>query len=160
MSYTFKIFINDEELKIKYEEAALKHNETINNRFFNAGFDLFCPCELSLACNKIEVNTQVTGAMYDSQDYPCAYYLYPRSSISKTDLQLANSVGIIDNSYRGPLIGKFNNLAPKDGIIEKYSRLLQVCSPTLGSIRVVIMNSLDELEITDRGDSGFGSTGK
>ena len=34
----------------------------------------------------------------------CSYYLYPRSSISKTPLRMSNSTGIIDAGYRGEII--------------------------------------------------------
>ena len=39
-------------------------------------------------------------------DNPCSYFMYPRSSISKTPLRLINSVGIIDKDYRGNVMGK------------------------------------------------------
>ena len=159
MTYVLKIFIENEELRQKYEISINEHNKQIYNRFHNAGFDLFCPEEISLNNNKVELNTKIVCAMYDLYEQPVAFYLYPRSSISKTNLILANSVGIIDNSYRGNIIGKFNNLKPEDLHLEKYSRLLQICSPLLQPFKVEIVNNLDELETTERGSGGFGSTG-
>ena len=44
----------------------------------------------------------------NSKTFNTGYYMYPRSSLSKTKLRLANSVGIIDSGYRGNLIGMFD----------------------------------------------------
>ena len=38
--------------------------------------------------------------------------MYPRSSIYKTPLRLANNTGIIDSGYRGNLMGAFDNISP------------------------------------------------
>jgi dUTP pyrophosphatase len=85
------------------------------------------------------------------------YYLYPRSSLSKTPLRLANSVGIIDSSYRGELIAAVDNISEEDFDIKQGQRLFQLCSPTLEPINYTVTNELSE---TKRGDCGFGSTGK
>ena len=44
--------------------------------------------------------------MRDKEGFSVPYYLYPRSSISKTPLIQTNSVGIIDRDYRGNVMGK------------------------------------------------------
>lgn len=87
-----------------------------------------------------------------------SYYLYPRSSISKTPLRLSNSVGIIDAGYRGNIIAKVDNLdRENDFVIEAGTRLFQICSPTLEPIFVEVVNKLSE---SSRGSGGFGSTGR
>ena len=87
-----------------------------------------------------------------------SYYLYPRSSISKTPLRLSNSVGIIDAGYRGNIIAKVDNLdRENDYIIEAGTRLFQICSPTLDPINIEVVNQLSE---SSRGSGGFGSTGR
>ena len=91
----------------------------------------------------------------------CAFTIHPRSSISKTPLMLANHTGIIDAGYRGSLIGAFRWLkttTDTEYVVEKYTRLVQICHPTLCPIYVIIVNE-DELTTTERGDGGFGSTG-
>jgi dUTP pyrophosphatase len=157
MSYILKLYIENEELKNKYLESVELHN--IVNDYPNAGFDLFCPEDIELEAPQLKLDTKVKCCMIKSDNTPVSYYMYPRSSLSKTNLRLANSVGIIDSGYRGNLIGVFDVI---DNIIniEKYSRYLQVCSPTLDPIKVVIVPSLVELGFTDRGSGGFGSTGK
>jgi len=88
----------------------------------------------------------------------CAFTIYPRSSISKTPLMLANHTGIIDSGYRGSLIGAFRSLTEWNYIVAGGTRLLQVCHPTLCPVYVVIVNE-DDLTTTERGAGGFGSTG-
>jgi len=86
--------------------------------------------------------------------------LYPRSSISKTGLSLANSVGVIDSGYRGEIMLKYRfnkNLkiaygnCPKVG--ERVGQLMIVPHPKVELIEV------EELSNSDRGSGGFGSTG-
>lgn len=102
----------------------------------------------------------------------CGFYLYPRSSISKTRMRLANSVGIIDAGYRGDLIAAVDTIGLfgsndiwhvwKETLspIKKYDRYFQVCAPDLSSFLVHIVPTESELgTLTTRGTGGFGSTG-
>jgi dUTP pyrophosphatase len=89
-----------------------------------------------------------------------SYYLYPRSSLSKTPLRLANSVGIIDAGYRGNLIVALDHINrdyknEETYTIENGTRLVQICSPSLESFDFKLVNELSE---TKRGAGGFGST--
>lgn len=96
------------------------------------------------------------------------YYLYPRSSIVKTSMRLANSVGIIDSGYRGELmavVDKNDTLNDWKTILKRdckqYDRLFQICAGDLKPFRVEIVENESELSgITERGDGGFGSTGR
>ena len=155
--YTLKLFIKDQELRNKNLNHIISHNNINENP--NAGFDLFCPEDVIYENSLFKLDTQVVCSMYKPDGSPCSYYMYPRSSVSKTNLRLANSVGIIDSGYRGHLIGVFDVKDNKINV-EKYTRLLQICSPTLDPINVELVSSLEELGLTDRGSGGFGSTGK
>jgi dUTP pyrophosphatase len=87
----------------------------------------------------------------------CSYYLYPRSSLSKTCFQLANSVGIIDAGYRGSIMAKvrcFETDSRKPGILYPGS-YFQITAPDLEPIKVQVVESLSS---TTRNDGGFGST--
>lgn len=89
-------------------------------------------------------------------------YIFPRSSIRKTNFYLANSVGVLDSDYTGELLLIFKE------------RDLKIPSSHLGPYRVgdrigqvVIMpypkiefEEVDSLDKTERGDGGFGSTGE
>ena len=154
------IWIANNELKEHYKEAVQKHNNQIASGFPNAGFDLFSPEDKKVIVEEktFFLDTQVVCSMYNETNDYISYYLYPRSSIIKTPLRLANSVGIIDSGYRGNIKAAFD--IKNDYHIEKYSRLVQICSPTLNPLFVTIVDTLEELGVTERGSGGFGSTGK
>lgn len=166
--YLLKIYIEDEALRQAYESHITTHLDKISEqgKYGDSGFDLLVPCELSFSKTEgepIKIDTGISCALFRSNsfeiDYPCGYYLYPRSSLYKNGLRLTNSVGIIDSGYRGHLAGFFDVV--KDTVIPQYSRLLQVCTPDLIPIyNIQLVNSINELGVTKRGDGGFGSTGK
>ena len=166
-----KMFIDDvdDDLKKKYQLAAEKHNEKAieEKSFLNAGFDLFVPkseTKLMPYLNlKIDYNIQCSAQMYTDhgKKYNTGYYLYPRSSISKTQLRLANSIGIIDSGYRGHIMAMFDVINNENYWIDPYDRLVQLCAPSLVPIIVEIVDHIEDLgEETERGTGGFGSTGR
>jgi len=148
------------ELTNLYQEQINKHNESIRSNFYsNAGFDLFVPDDYIIDPYTMEmVSMNVKCEMTSSQGFPSAFYMYPRSSISKTPLCLANSVGIIDSGYRGNLIGAFRSMSTMGYRLEKHSRLVQITNSTLTPILVKMVDE-SELSTTERGSGGFGSTG-
>lgn len=159
-SYVLKIKVlgeNRQWLKAKYAAKIASMDFTATHQ--DSGFDLFCPddlkCEGRSIMNKIGLG--VACAM-EKDGKPCAYYLYPRSSISKTGLRLANSVGIIDSGYRGELTAFVDNVYESVWPIECEVRLFQICTPDLSPFSRVEL--VDELDGTARGAGGFGSTGK
>ena len=116
-----------------------------------------------MTCEKVE-NVNIVSSRFENARltsiHPVCYFLYPRSSISKTPFRMANSVGIIDSGYRGPLKAvvdiKYKGEEPVE--IEEGSRLFQICAPGLHRINdIQLVDSLDE---TIRGEGGFGSTGR
>lgn len=153
------IWIQDNELREFYQEAVKKHNSNNSQlNFPNAGFDLFSPEYYDLNKDSFCLDTKIICSMTNQQNQYLSYYLYPRSSIIKTPLRLANSVGIIDSGYRGTIKAVFD--VKSEYNIEKYSRLIQICSPTLAPLVVKIVDNIEDLGVTERGSGGFGSTGK
>jgi len=143
----------DEDVKDVYVEAALKHNEAIfSNPYADSGFDLFVASDVTMSGLHKE-DFRIKCAMYENGT-PSAFYLYPRSSISKTNLRLANSVGIIDRGYRGNICAMFDVKSPF--IATKNQKFVQICDPGLEPFKVEIVEELDQ---TKRGEGGFGSTG-
>ncbi len=155
------IWISDNELKEQYIKAVDNHNKQLSSQFPNAGFDLFCPDNKKVIIEEKTfcLDTKVVCSMTNYNGNYLSYYLYPRSSIIKTPLRLANSVGIIDSGYRGNIKAVFD-ITGDFYHIEKNSRLVQICSPTLLPLNVKIVDNIEDLGITERGDGGFGSTGK
>ena len=151
---------NKPELQDLYKNHVEKHNNSLLTDVFpNSGFDLFVPESAEVDSVKTTmISMDVKCEMLDSEEKSCGYYMFPRSSISKTPLMLANHTGIIDAGYRGNLIGAFRNLFSDPYTVEKHTRLLQVCHPSLCPIHVVLVKE-EELSTTARGEGGFGSTG-
>jgi len=161
-----------EELKNVYCNAVNKHNLSLieDPHFFNAGFDLFLPEDqrftsgsVNKANFKVKCSAQIINMNHcndlDNRFYT-GYYMYPRSSLSKTPLRLANCTGIIDAGYRGPLIGMFDCLTKDEYDSIKLTRLLQICAPSLMPIYVRVIDTVADLgPETSRGEGGFGSTG-
>ena len=85
-----------------------------------------------------------------------AYYLFPRSSISKTPLRMANSIGLIDGGYRGEIMAMCDNIKTEVYTAEKGQRLFQLVATDSSPIHYELV---EELEMTTRGTGGFGSTG-
>lgn len=86
-----------------------------------------------------------------------AYFLIPRSSISKTPLRMANSIGLIDGGYRGQIMAAVDNIKAEAYVIESGTRLFQLIFPDCSPISYELAEALSE---TTRGSGGFGSTGK
>lgn len=86
--------------------------------------------------------------------------LFPRSSVSKTDLSLANSVGVVDSGYRGEIIAKFrkpNKVYQSD--ITDYKVGDRVVQLVIIKLTKIEIEEATELEASERGEGGFGSTG-
>ncbi len=161
--FTMYIFVdNDEELLSLYKDKAVQHNnQCMTNPFPDAGFDLFCPQEQECIGSCHKVDYKVKCALFEDIE-GCigrGFYLYPRSSISKTNFRLANNVGIIDSGYRGNIGAYFDTKTDKECIL-KHQRLVQLCSPTLEPFYIKIVEQMDDLPgaVTERGSGGFGST--
>jgi len=81
--------------------------------------------------------------------------IFPRSSIRKYDLILSNAVGVIDSGYRGELQATFKKTGlHKYEVGDRGAQLMIIPYPEVEFVEV------DELSDTERGEGGFGSTGK
>ena len=141
-------------------------NEPFESRFIDSGFDLYTPYTpqfTSTSVNCIDFQVKCSAIMYTHTGAKnSGYYIYPRSSLAKTNVRLANSVGIIDSGYRGNIMGLFDYVGDRLNTfvpVQGYERILQICSPTLGPIYIELVNTTYELGETERGNNGIGSTG-
>ena len=124
----------------------------------DSGFDLFMPVEVTIpARSMLLIDLGVRTQVLDPKNNTFGYYLYPRSSISKTPLRLANSVGIIDAGYRGTLKVAVDNTSDAPYTVKRGERLFQVCLPSLLPFQVEYA-LVDRT--TERGEGGIGSTGR
>ena len=81
--------------------------------------------------------------------------IFPRSSITKTDMALGNSVGIIDSDFRGSLSFRFNIINNGEILYKPGDRVGQLIIIPYPKIEIEVSDDLSE---TERGDGGFGST--
>lgn len=121
-----------------------------------AGYDLH-------AVSMVDMGVMVSYDTGLAVEIPKGYVglIFPRSGIYKKALTLANSVGVIDSDYRGEI--KFNfrkdllkNFSNPDvyGLGDRIGQLVIIKHEELD------FEEVDMLSSTDRGDKGFGSTGK
>ncbi len=127
----------------------------------NAGFDLHVPEEHVIQPGEKKLISMRLKAKMESIQHECRavhYWMPPRSSISKTGLVLLNSIGVIDKTYRGELMAFVQNISDKPVTVNQGDRLVQIVAPDMGWIRNVCI--VDELDLTERGEGGFGSSGR
>lgn len=154
-----------------YKEAIEKFNKEKTLKHRNSGFDIFVPYntgkpyeysrELGIYAHSID--HYIRCAVYDKEGNPLPYYLYPRSSISKTYMRMSNSVGIIDSGYRGNIIAKVDIMPNHITTFHLNfgERFFQLCSHNLLPFESVeLIENQGDLEETERGEGGFGSTGR
>lgn len=124
---------------------------------FSAGMDLYCSNQEDIIINPGETKSVNTGLKLE---IPEGFFgaIYPRSSTGvKKNLMLANTVGIIDSDYRGEIKIFFYNYGNQAQSIKFGDRLAQLI---IQPYQVVNIVESEELSETDRGEGGFGSTGK
>ena len=80
----------------------------------------------------------------------------PRSSIWKTGMVLSNSVGTVDEPYRGEISAVFYHVMPNMPRYKVGDKICQLHITTTGDILFMLA---EELTPTDRGCNGYGSTG-
>jgi len=140
----------------KYENGAYKRIDYIQYK-----------TNLKLAVQK---DRQFSNFGYTDLDYDIL--AFPRSSVSKYNLVLANCIGLIDADYRGEVLLRFKYIwQPEDYRIRTdnlfegnvnstklYNKGDKVCQLKVTKVENVEFVLVDELDSTTRGDGGFGST--
>ena len=124
---------------------------------YAAGCDLYACTDEKISFNPGETKLIKTGiAMELPEGY--AGLIYARSGLaSKRGLAPANKVGVIDSDYRGEIMVALHNHTNEVKEIEAYERIAQlIVTPYVKAA----FNEVDSLDETERGNKGFGSTGK
>jgi dUTPase len=151
---TYKLWIVKEADSVGWtEQHWCRDNE-------NAGVDLFTAETWDSAPgDKAHLLNLAVKAMMTRADTgePVHYWLAPRSSIFKTGFMMANSLGVIDKSYRGTLKAPVVKVSDGPGF-KAGERHFQILAPDMGYIAEVEI--VAELPETKRGAGGFGSTGR
>jgi dUTP pyrophosphatase len=163
MQLTICVSSCPDDLKNLYHLAARNHNAAVlSSPYYDAGFDLFAATSFDCSANKInminfDIKCEASMVLESGRTFPTGFHLLPRSSMgAKTPLRLANSVGVIDSGYRGPIKAALDSLVD-DYKICKHDKLVQLCAPGLVPVLVEVTESLSSTQ-TARGLGGFGST--
>jgi len=122
----------------------------------DAGMDLVATSIIS------NTSTQITYGIGLALEIPKGFVglIFPRSSVRKTRLMLSNCVGVVDSGYRGELqatFNKINNDSVSENDYKVGDRIAQIMIIPHPPIE---FEEADELSDTERGEGGFGSTGK
>lgn len=141
-------FLNNQLNKHRWTDSGfdipLVHGHSMRNEAFNYGINLHVK----------------VAATEGNKTQPCL--LLPRSSIGKTAVRVANSIGLIDQGYRGEVQAKVDIINPAAGDLCEGDRLFQICRHNfLPWENIFIVNSVHDLPVApdNRGEGGFGSTG-
>lgn len=118
----------------------------------DAGADL-------VAISKEEFDDYIIYGTGIAVEIPFGYFglIAPRSSVYKKDLILSNSIGIIDSGYRGEIKAIFKKTKENGNYYEIGDRIIQLIILKYESVNYISNETLSQSE---RGEGGFGSTGK
>lgn len=122
----------------------------------SCGIDLYCSNDEDIIIEPGEMKKINTGLKLE---IPQGFFgaVYPRSSTGvKKHLMLANTVGVIDSDYRGEIMIFMYNYGKSPQAIKKGDRIAQLVIQPYERCELI---KVDNLEETDRGEGGFGSTG-
>lgn len=162
-------------MEIRYKKLVPEAQTPFKKIEVDAGFDLFCT-SIEETPDYIQYNTGI------AVEIPEGYVglVFPRSSVTKYDLMLKNSVGVIDASYRGEIMCRFHETKEhldyvqsdrfNDGTVRHLhqprlkrnvynigERVVQIVFIEIPKITLI---EAQELSDTERGTGGFGHTGK
>ena len=124
----------------------------------SAGLDL-CACTENEVVLKAGERTVIpTGIAIAIENNETAAFVYARSGLGiKHGISLSNGVGVIDSDYRGEIGVGLVNLGDSPYTVRPGDRIAQLMVTPVVRPTVVPVSELDE---TDRGAGGFGSTGR
>ena len=123
----------------------------------SAGADLYACLEASVT---VEPGQRAAIPVGIAVEIPSGYggFVFPRSSLAcKFGVSLPNCVGVIDSDYRGELCVPVINHSDQPYVINSGDRIAQL---VILPVENAVYEYTDELDCTERGEGGFGSTGK
>lgn len=141
-------------MKIKFKKLSPLAVVPTRAHATDAGFDLTVASVTE--DRRHEVVSYGTGIAVEIPDGYVGL-VFPRSSVYKEDLLLSNCVGVIDSGYRGEIMAKFKILRP---LIHRYTVGDRMAQLVIVKLPDVEFEEADELSESERGEGGYGSSGK
>lgn len=153
----FLIKCKNEDISQMYKNHSIFHKG-------DSGLDLYIIEDTIIEPGQVKLVGLGISCQLQSSKWYCpwakkysSYMMFPRSSISKTPLRMANSIGLIDSAYTGELKVPLYNTSNKEFKLNKGDRYVQLVAPNLEEVSFTIVDSHRN---TSRGSGGFGSTGR
>ncbi|OQB16049.1 MAG: Deoxyuridine 5'-triphosphate nucleotidohydrolase [Firmicutes bacterium ADurb.Bin193] len=149
-------------MKLKIKALSEKIGRDIPYPFYategSAGMDLAACIDTPLTVKPGERVAVPTGIAVGLPSSEYVGLVFARSSLGlKKGITLPNAVGVIDSDYRGEILVAITNISREDYTINPGERIAQLVIMPVCVAQIEITN---ELEHTQRGGGGFGSTGK
>ncbi len=124
----------------------------------SAGMDLHACIENSVTIEPGEIKVIPTGLAIALENENYVAYIYARSGLAiKHGITLANCVGVVDSDYRGEVCVGLTNISKTPYTITPDERIAQL---VIAPVCICDVMEVEELDDTERGEGGFGSTGK
>ena len=119
----------------------------------DAGIDLYAACDALVTGNTVLIPTGVAVAIPDGH----VGLVCPRSGLSEHGVTVANAPGVIDSGYRGELMVRLTTTSKNPYRVHRGDRIAQLVLLPIARPEVNVVLDLDD---TERGTGGFGSTGR
>ena len=146
-----------EDKLIKYTKLNEYAQEPTRGSTAAAGYDLYAAVESPIAIPAHSTVKVGTGLAFELPENTFAA-IFARSGLAtKQGLRPANCVGVCDSDYRGEYIVALHNDTDEEKVIEPNERIAQM---VLMPYIPMMFEEVESLEATERGEGGFGSTGK
>lgn len=145
------------EVKIKF----LENNKEKKLPFYatdgSAGMDLKACIDGDIVLKPLERRLIPTGIAIKLPSADYGAFIFARSGLAaKKGITLSNCVGVVDSDYTGEIKIGLINLSAEEYTLTNGERIAQM---VIMPVRQAKFNVADELEATERGSGGFGSTG-
>lgn len=145
------------DIKIKF----LEHNKEKKLPFYategSAGMDLSACIDEDIVLAPMQRVLVPTGIAIKLPGSEYGAFLFARSGLAtKKGITLANCVGVVDSDYTGEIKVGLINLSNEEFVIKNGERIAQMVIMPVSTAKFTVV---DELEQTERGAGGFGSTG-
>lgn len=145
-------------LSIKLLDARLKANPPAYATAGAAGLDLRAAIDAPITVAPGEAPIIPTGIAIDLRDPGYAAVVLPRSGLGvKHGIVLGNLVGLIDSDYQGQIFVSAWNRSNKPYTIEPLERIAQLMVIPVAQVGLTVV---EEFAPSERGEGGFGSTGR
>ena len=149
--------MNEIEVKIKFLENNKEKKPPFYATAGSAGMDLTACIDEDIVLKPLERKLIPTGIAIKLPSSEYGAFLFARSGLAtKKGITLSNCVGVVDSDYTGEIKVGLINLSSEEYTLTNGERIAQMVILPVAQAKLV---AVDELDKTERGSGGFGSTG-